>query len=101
MTKTSRAVGLGRFALAAIAVLFCAGVAAACPTCKDSLDETSRAMARGYFWSILFMISMPFLLLSFFGVSMYLAVRRARREKEALAAEQSVTSDKLAAPTEP
>jgi hypothetical protein len=61
-------------------------VAAACPTCKDALSTSDPARAnlvRGYFYSILFMMSMPFVLLGTFGSYMYFEVRRARARQEA------------------
>ena len=77
-------------ALALILVAFClAGEALACPTCKDGLaesDPSTQAMAAGYFYSILFMMSMPFLIIGTFGSFAYLSVRRAR-QAEAEAAE--------------
>jgi hypothetical protein len=36
---------------------------------------------RGYFWSILFMMSMPFLIIGGLGTMFYLDVRRARRRQ--------------------
>ena len=37
------------------------GVASACPSCKESLhDPASANLARGFYYSILFMVSMPF-----------------------------------------
>ena len=60
-----------------------ATVTYACPGCKQALDtaEGEQAnMVNGYFWSILFMLSMPFTLIGLFSGSMYLAVRKARRE---------------------
>ena len=67
--------------LAAAVLLACVTVAAACPTCKDSLagDPASANLARGYFWSILFMMSMPFLILGSLVTYMYFEVRRARK----------------------
>ena len=62
-------------------VLMLAGTVAACPGCKDALsanDNEGGNLVAGYFWSILFMMSMPFLLVGAFGGSMYLSVRRAR-----------------------
>jgi heme/copper-type cytochrome/quinol oxidase subunit 2 len=56
-------------------------VALACPTCKDSLDQndpTRSNMVRGYFWSILFMMSMPFLILTGLGLLFYWEVRKAK-----------------------
>ncbi|MEO2046988.1 MAG: hypothetical protein ABGX16_10480 [Pirellulales bacterium] len=54
----------------------------ACPTCKQGLAENSpaaQAMANGYFYSILFMMSMPFLILGTFGSCAYWSIRRARQ----------------------
>jgi hypothetical protein len=68
--------------LAACLLMFLlAEVAAACPTCKDSVagsDPQSQSMAAGYFYSILFMMSMPFLILGTFGSVAYRAICRAR-----------------------
>jgi len=68
--------------LVAVLVLFALeSVASACPTCKDSLagnDPEHANLVRGYFWSILFMMSMPFLILSGLATLFYLEVRRAR-----------------------
>ena len=59
-----------------------AAIAHACPGCKQALehaDGEQSNMINGYFWSILFMLSMPFTLFGLFSGSMYLAVRRARK----------------------
>jgi hypothetical protein len=76
--------------LLAVLVMLClAGEAMACPTCKDGLaesDPTSQAMAAGYFYSILFMMAMPFVIIGTFGSFAYLSIRKAR-DAEALAAE--------------
>jgi len=73
------------FAFACLAVLLLAGIAHACPTCKDQLasDPATYNVARGYFWSILFMLSMPILILTGLGSYFYWEVRRAYA-KEAL-----------------
>jgi heme/copper-type cytochrome/quinol oxidase subunit 2 len=63
-------------------LLACQSLAVACPNCKDALAESDPqhlAMVRGYFWSIIFMVSMPFLILSGLCTYFYLEVRRARR----------------------
>ena len=55
----------------------------ACPMCKAALgshDRTHGDWVSGFFWSILFMVSMPFVLLGSFSTYMYVLVRRARRE---------------------
>lgn len=80
-----------------IALLFCLALGllltstvSACPTCKDNLgDPASANLARGFYYSILFMLSMPYLILGSIGFYFYTLVRRARREREALAAAQA------------
>lgn len=60
--------------------------ALACPMCKSALashDRNHGDWVGGFFWSILFMLSMPFILLGTFTVKMYLLVRRARRDGSA------------------
>ena len=58
-----------------------AGDGWACPTCKDGLSEgeNSANLVRGYFWSIVFMMSMPFLILGGLGSYMYYEICKARR----------------------
>ena len=68
-------------AMALIMVLLIASVAAACPTCKDGLahsDPHGKSIAAGYYYSILFMMGMPFAILGTFGGLAYLSIRRAR-----------------------
>lgn len=75
--------------LAVVLVLCFAAAAMACPTCKEGLaqsDPAYQGMVSGYFYSILFMMAMPFVVLGTFGGFAYLSIRRAR-EAEALAAE--------------
>jgi heme/copper-type cytochrome/quinol oxidase subunit 2 len=55
----------------------------ACPTCKESLATAGgnqAGLVQGYFWSIIFMMSMPFVILSGLSLYMYSLVRRARRD---------------------
>ena len=75
--------------LVALLVLILADSALACPNCKDSLshnDPTASGLVQGYFWSILFMLSMPFTLLTCLCVYFYALVRRARRSPESATA---------------
>jgi hypothetical protein len=63
-------------------VLLIASVAAACPTCKEGLaqnDPHGQSIAAGYYYSILFMMAMPFAILGTFGSLAYFSVRRARK----------------------
>ena len=70
-----------------VAVATAATGALACPTCKEGLaenDPSAQSMARGYFFSILFMMSMPFVIIGTFGGAAYLSIRRARDRQEEL-----------------
>ena len=61
-----------------VMVLFCsADFVSACPTCKNSVAGQEH-LIRGYFWSIVFMMSMPFILLTSFSAYFYYLVRKAR-----------------------
>ena len=66
-----------------VAIVLClTNSAMACPTCKDGLnDPTSQAAARGYFYSILFMMAMPFVVIGTFGSAAYFSIRRARQQQ--------------------
>jgi hypothetical protein len=69
-------------------VLLIASVAAACPTCKEGLaqnDPQGQSLAAGYYYSILFMMSMPYIVLGTFGSVAYYTIRRARQQPENLA----------------
>ena len=54
--------------------------ALACPTCKDNLaaDPDAANLARGYYYSILFMLSMPPLILAGLSAYFYWEIRKAR-----------------------
>jgi len=67
-------------------VLLTGAVAWACPGCKEALASNDGAQgdpATGYFWSILFMMSMPFAILGTFTGVVYRTVRRAQKQQEA------------------
>lgn len=54
-----------------------------CPTCKDGViasDDAATNMARGYFYSILLMLAMPFTLAGCFGMYIW---REYRRQQQA------------------
>jgi hypothetical protein len=62
-------------------VVLIAGVAAACPTCREGLaenDPQGQGLAAGFFYSILLMMGMPFAILGTFGGMAYLSIRKAR-----------------------
>ncbi len=76
---------IARWIVAAIVlalVLLIASVAAACPTCKEGLaqnDPQGQSLAAGYYYSILFMMSMPYVVLGTLGSLAYYSIRRARQ----------------------
>ena len=57
-------------AAVAIAVLLTADSAWACPMCKAAAEADPR-LPRAFMASILFMLGMPFMLLTCFGVGFY------------------------------
>ena len=71
---------LRRSWLLAIAVM--AAMAApvqACPMCSQALaDGKGGDLIAGFFWSIVFMMSMPFLIVAALALYFYLQVRKAR-----------------------
>ena len=75
---------VGRVVLVGALIATFASIASACPNCKESLaDPQQHSMATGYYYSILFMMSMPFAILGTFGSLAYLSIRRARAQQEA------------------
>jgi uncharacterized paraquat-inducible protein A len=70
-------------AVVLVLVLLIASVAAACPTCKEGLaqnDPQGQALAAGYYYSILFMMTTPYLLLATLGSCAYYSIHRARQQ---------------------
>ena len=72
-----------RFMLVCLLVLIVGiavdNAALGCPTCKDGLqaaDSEGANIARGYFYSILLMIAMPFTLAGSFGLYVWREMRR-------------------------
>jgi hypothetical protein len=73
--------------IAVAAVALFAAVASACPTCKEGLDASDphhRSIAAGFYYSILFMMSMPYLLLGSLGCLAYVSIRRAKAQQETI-----------------
>lgn len=69
--------------LAAVAVMVLAvAPVQACPSCKAALASANDGgnLVQGMFWSIMFMLSMPFLIVSGFSLAAYRAVVCARRD---------------------
>ncbi len=70
-------------AVAAVVWLAIGAEASACPSCKAALgaDEAGRHLQDGFFWSILFMLSMPFLIFATLSTYFFWQVRKARAEQ--------------------
>jgi len=63
-----------------------AGDVTACPNCKDAVDTSDPDglnLARGYFYSILIMLAMPFTLAGSFGCYVWREMRRQRLQQAA------------------
>ena len=71
------------FALAL--TLFLPAAAWACPSCKDGLEQGQEHLIQSYFWSILFMMSMPFVIFGSLSAYFYYEVCRARARQMAAA----------------
>ena len=69
--------------LTVLAVAFVAASQAfGCPNCKDAVagaDPEAMNLARGYFYSILIMLAMPFALVGSFGAYVWREMRRQQR----------------------
>ena len=51
-------------------------IAEACPTCKDGVAAQGTGLAEGFYWSILFMLGMPFSLASGWAFFIWRSLRR-------------------------
>lgn len=67
-------------ALAVLLVFALSEAASACPTCKAGLAASGGHLVSAYMWSILFLMAMPFTLLTGFSGYMYWLVRRSRTQ---------------------
>ena len=86
------------FLAAAAFVLLFDGVASACPTCKESLahDPAATNLARGFYYSILFMVSMPFVIFGGMSAYFYWEVRKAQARQAAELAKSESARPELA-----
>jgi len=86
-TLLSRQLGrrwLGMFLVIGFVSLILVQPVLACPTCKQALAENGQSqdgLVRGYFWSILFMMSMPFLIFCGLGYYFGSQVRKGREQQ--------------------
>lgn len=78
--------------IACVVFVATSGVASACPSCQAALagDPEHGDLARGIYYSILFMMSMPFAIVGSFG---FLAYRAVKREQRRVSDEQSTSDD--------
>ncbi len=79
MLKSISQLGRSLAPLALVAIL--ASVASACPTCSEGLgasDPQHQSVAAGFYYSILFMMSMPYILLGTLGYVAYSSVKKAK-----------------------
>jgi hypothetical protein len=84
-------------ALAAVVafVALVGGDALGCPNCKDAFDASDPDglnVARGYFYSILLMLAMPFTLAGTFGAYVWREMRRQRAQGGGTAGDSTVPS---------
>lgn len=78
-------------ALALVVVCALISSAMACPNCKEGMnskDPHKTNIAKGYYYSVLWMLAAPSSILTGWGIAIYRAVNKANREKEAIS-EQS------------
>jgi len=62
----------------------------ACPGCKQALAEEGQGdLARGIYYSVLFMMSVPFAIVGTFSLVAYRAIQREKQRLADLAARQS------------
>ena len=89
--KTSGSV-IRYYGLAILFAVTWSTVAWSCPNCKDTLanDPAQAGLVRGFFWSIMFMVSMPFLVFGGISAYFYWEIRRARLASQAAIAGTSV-----------
>jgi heme/copper-type cytochrome/quinol oxidase subunit 2 len=88
-------------ALALVVVLALATAAEACPGCAEAQagQGPERAnIVRGYFWSIVFMMSMPFLMVGGFGTYCYVQFKKLKVNAAAAAQSPAPTSPPAEAP---
>jgi len=72
--------------LLVVAALLAAADAVGCPNCKDGVntsDPEGLNLARGYFYSILLMLAMPFTLAGSFAAYVWREMRRQQAEAAA------------------
>jgi hypothetical protein len=87
---------IGRLAVSfvIVAALLAAADAIGCPNCKDGVntsDPEGLNLARGYFYSILLMLAMPFTLAGSFAAYVWREMRRQQAQAAAVPPADRVT----------
>ncbi len=73
-------------AAALVALVLLPAVLSACPLCKDALEDAGgvpNQVGRGFYYSILLMMSAPFLLVAGLFLKIHISRRRARSAGDA------------------
>ncbi|HYB53756.1 MAG TPA: hypothetical protein VEG84_07810 [Thermoanaerobaculia bacterium] len=87
-------------AAALVLLVVLPAVLAACPLCKDALEDKTTGvpneLGRGFYYSILLMVSAPFVVLSGLLLRIHL-LRKRRRAAEPAAAEEPLVAAPAAA----
>jgi LytS/YehU family sensor histidine kinase len=82
-------------AVAALAIsLAMAAPVSACPMCKLAAESSAR-QPRAYMFSILFMMGMPMMLTTGFGIAFYRLSRQADRMRQEEAARLAAENDEV------
>lgn len=68
-----------------------AATAHACPGCKEATSAQGNNLARGFSYSILFMMPLPFIILGSFGGYVYYTVKQRERSQADSAGQTSAT----------
>ena len=89
--KVSRTTKRLALAFTLLLALFVVDSAQACPTCKESLSENNKELVQGYFWSIMFMMAMPFSILTGIGTYFYVLIRKSKKNGEKTGSHKKLT----------
>ena len=86
---------IGRIFFACAMVWLVSAPAWACPNCGEGMgtDPAQAGLVRGIFWSILFLLSMPFLIFAGLAGYFYWLIRSARRIPPTLGAAAEVVAE--------
>lgn len=85
MIVSRRTLLLATLALVVLSAVVLPAVAAACPTCKDLKSDSdypggAASLPRGFYYSVLLMVSAPFAVAGTFVTRIVLARRKKRRQ---------------------